>query len=187
MKKQFITLIFVFVFISTAYAGYRFGLDTNNAQQDVKRHTLSLPSKTKNAWKVPFGEYNDLKGNKHKLSDWKGKLIILNFWASWCAPCQYEIRDFVQIQEEYKTKGLQIVGVGIDEKEKLQNVARSLGINYPVLVASLDDNPDLLIEWGNKSQIIPYTVVIDQKGIIQYIHRGQMTREDFDDFVKPYL
>jgi thiol-disulfide isomerase/thioredoxin len=111
----------------------------------------------------------------------------MNFWASWCAPCQYEIPEFVQYQEKYRDKGLQLIGIGVDEKRKLANVARSLEINYPVLVIDPSAAGPLLTRWGNTTGIIPYTVVIARDGHIKYIHRGQFDDEAFQTYVAPLL
>ncbi|RMG35078.1 MAG: TlpA family protein disulfide reductase, partial [Gammaproteobacteria bacterium] len=156
-------------------------------RSDPRTTTITLPQKTNNAWELPPFELKGLDGKLHQLAEWKGKVIMLNFWASWCAPCQYEIPDFVRFQERYADKGLQVVGLGLDEERKLRNVARTLGINYPVLVADLNDqaNHALLPQWGNPEQIVPYTVVIAPSGRMVYIHRGRMGEEEFNLYVKP--
>ena len=120
---------------------------------------------------------------KHNLSDWNGKVIVINFWATWCSPCLNEIRDFVALQEQYQSRGLQIVGVGLDEEKKLRNVQRTLDINYPVLVADPAENVGLMERWGNNSGVLPYTVVIGKDGHVKYSHRGVMNREVFDENV----
>ncbi len=86
---------------------------------------------------------------EHTLADWKGKVIMLNFWATWCAPCQAEIRDFIAFQDEYRRQGLQIIGLGMDAEQKLRNVQRTLEINYPVLIADPAQNTALMRQWGN--------------------------------------
>jgi len=149
--------------------------------------TTALPERTNNAWEMTPFQLRDLQGDLHTLADWKGKVIMMNFWASWCAPCQYEIPEFVHYQQQYGNKGLQVIGIGVDEKRKLANVARSLGINYPVLVLEPSVSRQLMSKWGNDTGIIPYTVVIARNGRIKYIHRGQMGQEEFDTYVKPLL
>jgi len=131
----------------------------------------------------------DLDGHPHRLSDYRGRRLLLNFWASWCAPCQYEIPEFVKYQSEYGKRGLQIVGIGIDEERKLRNVARSLGINYPVLIIDPGDpeQTGILSQWGNDKQYIPYSVVIRKDGRITYIHRGVLDEEAFKEYVRPLI
>ncbi len=128
-----------------------------------------------------------LDGVNHSLAEWSGKVVLLNFWATWCSPCIYEIRDFVAFQELYKVRGLQIIGVGMDEEYKLRNVQRTLEINYPVLVADPVKNSGLMTRWGNSSGVVPYTVVIDREGRVVYTHHGLMSRDEFDEFVLPLL
>lgn len=129
----------------------------------------------------------DLDGVRHSLEDWKGKVIMLNFWATWCSPCLYEIRDFVAFQERYKARGLQIIGLGLDDKTKLRNVQRSLEINYPVLVADPVENGGLMAQWGNSTGVVPYTVVVDRNGRVAYVHHGLMNSDVFDEYVLPLL
>lgn len=148
---------------------------------------MALPDQTNSAWEIKPFHLEGLDGKKHALDEWKGKVIVMNFWASWCAPCQYEIKDLVEMQAKYADKGLQVVGIGLDEARKLANVKRTLGINYPVLVADPMANAGLLRRWGNDRQIVPYTVVIDRDGTIAYIHRGQLTKEAFAEFILPLV
>ncbi|MBU1427138.1 MAG: TlpA family protein disulfide reductase [Gammaproteobacteria bacterium] len=128
-----------------------------------------------------------LDGVIHNLAEWEGKVIILNFWASWCSPCLFEIRDFVSYQQQYKARGLQIIGVGLDDGTKLRNVQRTLEINYPVLVADPKKNTDLMKSWGNKSGIVPFSVVIDRNGQVVYSQHGPIDRDIFDENILPLL
>ncbi len=131
----------------------------------------------------------DLDGEIRSLDEWRGRVVLLNFWASWCPPCQYEIPDFVRWQAEHGERGLQVVSVGLDAPRKLANVRRTLGINYPVMVASLEDpgNRGLLERWGNDSGILPYTVVIDRAGNIVRRHKGRFGDVEFRRYVQPLL
>ena len=139
-----------------------------------------------NAWNLAKIALPDLQGRQRTLEEWRGKVILVNFWASWCGPCQYEIPDFVGFQREYRDAGLQIVGVGIDDARKLGNVRRSLGINYPVLVAGMNGN-SILADWGDYRGVVPYSVVLDRDGTIVLIRSGRLDKRSFDRHVLPLL
>ncbi len=128
-----------------------------------------------------------LYGPQRSLSNWRGKVIVANFWASWCGPCQFEIPRFIKWQHQYQSKGLQIVGIGLDTPGKLKNVARSLGIDYPLLVMSLDDGRPILHQLGNDQMMIPFTLVINKDGTIAYKHKGLISQDEFDIMIAPLL
>lgn len=200
MKTSNKRLVFALVaatVASSVYAGYHLVLSpeadgavesrSDKSLARIKTATTVLPAKTRSAWDMPKFQLKGLDGAVHGLEEWKGQVIMLNFWASWCASCQYEIKDFVRYQEQYGDRGLQIIGLGLDEARKLQNVKRTLGINYPVLVMDPVNDLNMLADWGNDKQFIPYTVVIAADGEINYIHRGQMDDIAFNEFVLPLL
>lgn len=126
-----------------------------------------------NAWELPPLILNDLDDKEHNLYDWHGKVIMLNFWATWCGPCQKEIPDFIDYQEKYFDIGLQIIGIGLDEMRKLRNYVRTVGINYPVLHA----DPELQYSF--------FTVIIAADGQLVFMQHGVFKRETFDVIVKP--
>ena len=127
-----------------------------------------------------------LDGKPHGLGEWRNKVVLLNFWASWCSPCQSEIPDLVAFQNQYSGQGLQVVGIGMDDEVKLRNVHRTLGINYPVLFTNSPAHP-LLSRFGNHTGVVPYTVLVSRAGEVVYTHTGVITRELFEEWVIPLL
>jgi thiol-disulfide isomerase/thioredoxin len=113
--------------------------------------------------------------------------LVLNFWATWCGPCLTEVPHLVGYEDRYGHRGLQIVGIGIDEPRKIANVARTLGINYPVLLAQARHASRLLGAWGNPEQGLPYTVVIGKDGTIRFRYRGILDEETFNSNILPLL
>lgn len=187
-------LLAAVVAAGTAVAGNDFGQSSRDSavaitpERSVAGATSkTLPSKADKEREMKSLSLAGLDGLRHSLADWNGKVIVLNFWATWCSPCLYEIRDFVVYQEQYKARGLQIIGLGLDDEKKLRNVQRTLEINYPVLVADPVDNSGMMKLWGNSSGVIPYTVVLDRDGRMTYTHRGPMNRDVFDEFILPLL
>lgn len=140
-----------------------------------------------NAWELTPLVLKDLDGERRSLYDWHGKVIVLNFWATWCRPCQVEIPDLIRYQREYRARGLQVVSVGIDELRKLRNFARTVRINYPVLVADPEDAGALLQRWGDSQGILPFTVVIGRDGHLAFMRMGMFDDEAFESYVLPLL
>ena len=182
------------VMAEVAFAGDFFsqisaGSGVTAAPEDARTVTFAntSPPKADSQREIKPFSLMGLDGVRHSLADWKGKVVILNFWATWCSPCLYEIRDFVTYQQQYKARGLQIIGLGLDDEKKLRNVQRTLEMNYPVLVADPVDNSGLMKLWGNSSGVVPYSVVIDRDGRVTYVHRGLMNRDVFDEYVLPLL
>ncbi len=139
------------------------------------------------AGELPSLRLQGLDGGFHELNEWRGKPLIVNFWASWCSPCQYEIPDLVRFQNQYADKGLQVVSVGLDKERPLRNVHRTLGINYPVLLGDPARHSRLLAALGNRRQIVPFTLVVDREGRIIYRHTGRFGQDAFDTYVLPML
>ena len=127
----------------------------------------------------------DMNGADVRLADYKGKVILLNYWATWCGPCKVEIPDLVALQDKYKDKGFIVLGVSQDDDpETLRAFASAYKMNYPVLVGR--DQPDLLDAqgplWG-----LPTSYLIGRDGTICTRHLGPATKEDFERELKPLL
>jgi len=105
----------------------------------------------------------DIEGKRQALAQWRGKVLVVNFWATWCLPCLEEIPAFVQMQEKFGNQGLQFVGIAIDNPVKVRDFAVKYRMNYPVLVGELDAI-ELARAVGNKFGGLPFTVIVDRKG-----------------------
>ena len=157
-------------------------------------HSVTINAETRNrgkaisnAWELPPLILNDLDGKQHNLYDWHGQVIMLNFWATWCGPCQIEIPDFIDYQAHYGDQGLQIIGIGLDEVRKLRNYVRTVGINYPILQADPELQYSLLKQWGNPFGVLPFTVIIARDGHLVFMQQGIFNKQAFDSIVKPML
>ena len=105
----------------------------------------------------------DLAGQSQPLSQWKGRILVVNFWATWCAPCREEIPALIEVQNSLGPKGLQIVGIAIDQAERVKPYAAEMRINYPILIGELDAM-DLAQQAGNQLGGLPFTVILDRSG-----------------------
>ncbi|MBI1398138.1 MAG: redoxin family protein [Betaproteobacteria bacterium] len=104
-----------------------------------------------------------LDGAPTSLDKWHGKVLVVNFWATWCAPCRKEIPEFVRMQQALGAQGLQFVGIAIDDRDKVRTFVREAGINYPILIGELNA-VDLAKSLGNDLGALPFTVVFDRNG-----------------------
>ncbi len=110
-------------------------------------------------------EIPDLDGKPQPLSQWRGKVVVVNFWATWCAPCREEIPVFIRLQDKYRSRGLQFVGIAIDQPEKVRPYAAELGMNFPVLIGDVGAI-DLARTLGNRAGVLPFTVILGRDGKI---------------------
>jgi thiol-disulfide isomerase/thioredoxin len=131
-------------------------------------------------------ELPDLQGQKQRMDQWRGKVIIVNFWATWCAPCREEIPELIRAQEQLGPRGVQVVGIAIDQVDKVKPYAAEMRITYPVLVGELEVM-DLARAAGNALGGLPYTVVLDRKGEIARTELGGVTQAKLEEMVQPLL
>jgi thiol-disulfide isomerase/thioredoxin len=126
----------------------------------------------------------DLHGRNVRLADFKGKVVLLNFWASWCPPCKAEIPELVRWQKEFRRNGLQVIGVTYPPTNlrSVRRAVRTLKINYPVLLGSKKTKS--LFDQG---ETLPFSVLVDQKGYIRETIEGILLAEEFDSKVRPLL
>ncbi len=128
----------------------------------------------------------DLGGHVKHLNNWRGSVIVVNFWATWCPPCRKEIPTFIALQREYGARGLQVVGVAIDDKTLVRNFVREAGINYPVLLGE-EDGMDLMARYGNRASSLPYSVVLDRTGAVVDRRLGTYTHAELEKRLLPIL
>jgi len=118
----------------------------------------------------------DLSGAPQQIGNWKGKVLVVNFWATWCPPCLEEIPHFVRMQERFGGQGLQFVGIAIDEADKVRAFARKQMINYPIMIGQMDAI-ELSKTAGNKAGGLPYTLVLDRSGAVVSQHYGGLDEQ----------
>jgi len=128
----------------------------------------------------------DLAGKTRHLADWRGKVILLNFWATWCPPCRYEIPGFIRLQQRYGDQGLQIVGISIDNPEAVARYWQEMKINYPLLLAD-DSTFNLMSAYGNRPGSLPYSVLIRRDGGIAATRLGIFEETALEKLIQPLL
>jgi thiol-disulfide isomerase/thioredoxin len=128
--------------------------------------------------------FADLEGRPRRLAEWRGKILLCNFWATWCAPCREEIPLLVAASQKYGASGVEIVGIAIDNAAKVREFAASFNISYTVLLAEAD-GLDLMRQLGNSGGGLPYTVVADRQGALVHHKLGALKQAELDGFLGP--
>jgi peroxiredoxin len=123
----------------------------------------------------------DRDGNEVSLADFRGKIVVLNFWATWCAPCRYEMPAFVRLQSKLGDK-VQFVGVSVDTVGwgPINEFTDEIGINYPIV---WDPESAVIERYGDPSAL-PSTFLIDEEGAIRVIIAGMVSESDLDDILQ---
>ena len=156
--------------------------NTNNTQEDLQTDDKNIAnnninSSSTNLQKAPDFSLISLNKNEIKLSNYRGKVIILDFWATWCPPCRVEIPFFIELYKQYKEQGLAIIGVATsDEKNKVEAFAKNYKINYPVVMG----NEKIVEDYGG-IRGLPTTFIIDKEGNIREKFIGYRPKEVFEE------
>ncbi len=107
--------------------------------------------------------FRDLRGEPRSLGAFRGQVVVLNFWATWCTPCREEMPAFVRLQTRWSGRGVQFVGIADDDREKVERFAREIGVNYPLWLGG-EEVGALSRRMGNRLGVLPHTVLLDREG-----------------------
>ena len=198
MKKNIMFIVPIFILLISC--------DNGTAQAESKSNNLSdkrgpqskvkkdSKSNSKNAILAPDFTLADLKGEKVSLSDLKGKVVLLNFWGTWCGPCKREIPDFISLSEKHKKNGLEIIGVTLSSgpPAKIKDFSEKWKINYTLLTdINGNETQSVTARYGQATSQpitgIPTTFIIDREGYIRKRYVGPRSEEVFYKDLEPYL
>ncbi|MFM2008159.1 MAG: hypothetical protein RIR02_109 [Pseudomonadota bacterium] len=127
----------------------------------------------------------DTENKMHKLQEWQGKHLLINFWATWCPPCVSEMPELVALQNEMADKNLQIIGIGIDSPSNIREFSSTHHITYPLLVAGMNGT-ELSRLFGNQAGGLPFTVLISPQGQVSQVYLGRLDMKKLrEDLLAP--
>ena len=128
----------------------------------------------------------DLDGKPQALAQWEGKVMVVNFWATWCSPCLKEIPEFVRMQEKFGKHGLQFVGIAVDNPVKVREFAAKYRMNYPILIGEMEAI-ELARTAGNELGGLPFTVIVDRKGQLLGTELGGLNEQKLTAIIQPAM
>jgi thiol-disulfide isomerase/thioredoxin len=134
--------------------------------EQAPQHNRPIPAD------VPEISLAGMDGVKHKLSEWKGRPLLINFWATWCDPCRREIPLLKSLRHERAADGVEVVGIAVDFRDAVQHYSREMGIDYPVLVGE-QDGLEAIAAFGMDT-VFPFTVFADRQGRIVTLKIGEL-------------
>ncbi len=177
MKKSVLVVSVLLIALLSAALGFRVSeLRHKGADQPVMQiHPFKESDELIGELRPEFN-LPDMTGKVRNISEWDGKVVVINFWATWCPPCREEIPEFVKLQEKYADSGLQFIGIALQQAEDVRDFANMMGMNYPILVGE-EAVIQISTEYGNSIGALPYTAIVDRQSRIAFLKRGPLSRE----------
>ena len=173
-SKYRLLIAIVLALIASLYLAKQSGLITPKTGQ---------PSQTQALLDARF---NALNGSEVSLTTWQNKIIVLNFWATWCPPCREEMPELSKMQDQYKNQNLVIIGLSTEDLNTTKNFIAEHPVSYPVLAGDMQAMT-FAESLGNNQSILPYTVVIDEKGRLVKAFFGRVNQTLLEKTITPLL
>lgn len=124
----------------------------------------------------------DLKGQTTSLAAWRGKVVLLNFWATWCAPCREEMPILAKLQRDHAADGIQVVGIAMDQPQSAEAFLKKTPVGYPILIG-IHADPMPTTTFGDTAGLLPYSVLIGRDGRILKTKLGVLNRATIQDWL----
>ncbi len=165
MKQALLIAAVALAAAAAGFALHRFqSADRVDPASSAKLMSLALP---------------DAEGRMQPLSQWRGKVIVANFWATWCPPCREEIPGFVRVSENDSNRDVQFIGISIDSADKVRQFAREYAVTYPLLIGGVDAL-ELSLAMGNRAQALPFTAILDRTGATHFVKLGRLSEPELE-------
>lgn len=170
LKKTLSRIADLAIMLGLGFAIYYYFLSPDHDSQDIK----NLSTQALFAANLP-----DQHGVNQAIQQYQGKIIVLNFWATWCSPCREEMPELSQLHTEYQDKNVTVLGIAVDEPSAVKTFTQSTPVTYPLLVSE-DAGMALGSSLGNDKDILPYTVIIDARGNVAKTYFGRISKPLLD-------
>lgn len=173
-SKYRLLIAAILALISTVYLAKQLGFMAPTATSSAQ------------ASNVLDARFNALNGSEVSLNAWHNKIIVLNFWATWCPPCREEMPELSKMQDQYKNQNVVIIGLSTEDLDATKSFIAANPVSYPVLAGDMQAM-NLAESLGNNQSILPYTVVIDEKGQIVKTFFGRINQALLEKTISPLL
>lgn len=134
----------------------------------------------------PDFSFPDTEGNLRDSSEWQGKVVLINFWATWCPPCRREIPDLLKLYHRYRDRGFVVVGISVDHPDSVRRFVTDLAMDYPNLLGG-EAGTGLAMRYGDRTAALPYSVIVDRTGKIVQTHIGGLKEAIAERIIQPLL
>jgi thiol-disulfide isomerase/thioredoxin len=174
--KKFLGYVANIVAIAVIAFAVRYYLSTPTISNELQQATNALFA----------ASFPDARGKSQAIAQWKGKILIVNFWATWCPPCLEEMPELSRLQDKYRGSNVMVIGIATDEVDKIHEFAKTLPVSYPLLSGNIQAM-DLGMTLGNDKGVLPYTVIIKPDGSIAKAHFGQVDQALIEQTILPLI
>jgi len=190
MKRVSLVLLGLTLAVIAGLAGFYMNQSAQR-QAAIQASSLAAMSATTNGDSIigsarPDFSLADVAGEMRNIGEWDGKVIAINFWATWCPPCIKEIPEFIAIQQKYQAQGLQFIGIALQRPEEVTEFMQTHGMNYPVLAGEMEVIK-IAESYGNDIGALPYTVIVDRQGLIHFVKRGPLAGDTAEAIIAKLL
>ncbi|QGU33123.1 TlpA family protein disulfide reductase [Thermochromatium tepidum] len=180
LKVILVTVLAAGISIGAAIVGQHWiDVEGTNSGGQAERPNESLDT-------LPDLRLQDLEGRQVSSSAWAGKVLVVNFWATWCPPCLSEIPRFVEAQERLRESGVQFVGIAVDRVEEVRAFVAAHPVNYPLLIAT-PEVLELSVRLGNRLEVLPFTLIFDRHGRRVHSQIGELSTEELTHYLDSLL
>ena len=168
MSRARLWLALCVIALLAAYPGYRI------STPEIRFDSPATP--TSSIFDVKL---NDLQDQPQILGQWRGKVLVVNYWATWCPPCREEMPGFSRLQGKFRDKGVQFVGISIDDASKIVEFQKETPANYPLLIGDIGAMKNSA-DFGNTQQALPFTAVFDRQGKLILTKLGRLSEKELE-------
>ncbi|MGP1666668.1 MAG: TlpA family protein disulfide reductase [Rhodanobacter sp.] len=179
MTKGRLILVVITAALLALLAGIYAGTRLAKPAQPEKNQSLTK----ERIEKLFTSTLSDAQGKAYSFAQWRGKTLIVNFWATWCPPCREEMPAFSRLQAKYAANGVQFVGIALDEADNVQAFSTQYPVTYPLLVGGTD-GATLAQMLGNTRLALPYTLIVSPAGEASFTQLGGVSERELDSLLQ---